>query len=296
MTAKPNFSKARDFILANARMIERRLFEYHFYNGAAESVYHAVYAYRNKDGGFGHGMEPDTTSPESQPLFSIMAMETLDEVGYLTPDLILSDFMPYFESITTEKGGVPWMFNPKGEYPRAGHFENIREDAALSTTAPLLGLLEKHGIEIPWMSKAEQYVWGEIERIGKRHVFCFLCIPRRMMFLDHTRSRKQADKAIGDLKAWILEEGVLCQDKSHKNWGLYGSPNSLTYSPHPNCTLRSLFTDEQIQDDLAETIRRQEEDGRWDTSYGLSEGMKLEWAGIQTLSTLKVLKAYGVIE
>ncbi len=291
-----NFAKARDFIFTNSRIIERRLFDYHFCNGPAEGVFHAVYAYRNQDGGFGHGMEPDTASPESQPLFSIMAMETLDEVGYLTTDMILSDFMPYFKSITTEKGGIPWMFKPKGEYPRAEHFENVKDWAALSTTVLMLGILEKYKLEIPWMRKADKYVWSEIERIGKRHVFCYVCIPRRMLFLDHTRKRDLATKAIKNLKEWILEKGVLCEDKSHKNWGLYGSPNSLSYAPDPNCTLRSLFSNEQIDEDLNETIRRQQKDGRWANPYGLSEGMKLEWAGIQTLSTLKTLKAYGRIE
>ena len=111
--SKNNYLKARDFILTNARMIERRLFEFYFENGNKEGVFHAVYAYRNSDGGFGHGMEPDTASPESQPLFSVMALETLDEVGFLSAELIRKDFMPYFESITTEKAGIPWMLNLK---------------------------------------------------------------------------------------------------------------------------------------------------------------------------------------
>ena len=93
---RKNFKKAKDFILTNARMIERRLFHFHFENDNNDGVYHSVYAYRNSDGGFGHGMEPDTASPESQPLFSIMALETLDEVNYLTKEIILNDFMPYF--------------------------------------------------------------------------------------------------------------------------------------------------------------------------------------------------------
>ena len=141
------YRKARDFILTNARMIERRLFHYHFEKGDRAGVYHAVYAYRNPDGGFGHGMEPDTASPESQPLFSIMALESLEEVGLLNKDLLLKDFMPYFENITTTKGGIPWMFRPKGEYPCAEHFTKVKEWAALSTTAPLLGLLEKYNIQ-----------------------------------------------------------------------------------------------------------------------------------------------------
>ena len=294
--SKDRYHKARDFIFINARMIERRLFHYHFGNDDPEGVFHAVYAYRNKDGGFGHGMEPDTASPESQPLFSIMALETLDEVGYLNADIIQNDFIPYFKSVTTEKGGIPWMLQPKSDYPCEDHFKTVKEWAAISTTAPLLGMLEKYNIDIPWMKKAEEFVWNEIERIKERHVFCHLCVPRRMQFLEHTKSRDKAKKAIEDLKEWILADGVLCKDKSDDGWGLYEKPHSLCYAPTPESMLNPIFSEQMINEDLDEIIKRQEDDGRWDTWYGLSEGMKLEWAGIQTLWTLKVLKAYDRIE
>jgi len=287
---KNDFLKARDFILTNARMIERRLFEFHFANGDMNGVFHAVYAYRNPDGGFGHGMEPDTASPESQPLFSIMALETLDEVGYLTKEIILKDFMPYFEHITTKKGGIPWMFRPKSDYPCEEHFKTVKEWAALSTTAPLLGILEKYEINIPWMKKAEEFVWSEFERIQGKHAFCYLCVPRWLIFLEHTKSRKKAEKKLRDLKNWILNNGIICEDKTDNGWGLYGKPHSLNYASSPDSTLYSIFTKDTLELDLAELINKQKEDGRWDTWYGISEGTKLEWAGIQTLWALKTLK------
>ena len=293
---KNDFLKARDFILTNARMIERRLFEFHFANGDMNGVFHAVYAYRNPDGGFGHGMEPDTASPESQPLFSIMALETLDEVGYLTKEIILNDFMPYFESITTEKGGIPWMLRPKTNYPCEEHFKTVKEWAALSTTAPLLGFLEKYEIDIPWKKKAEQFIWSEFERIKDGHVFCYLCVPRWLTFLEHAKSQDKAIKTINDLKKWISSKGVICEDKSDEGWGLYGKPNSLNYATSPDSMLYSIFTKETLISDLETLIRKQKEDGRWDTWYGISEGTKLEWAGIQTLSVLKTLKYYDKIE
>ncbi len=293
---KQNYLKARDFILTNARMIERRLFQFYFEQGDIQGVYHAVYAYRNTDGGFGYGMEPDTASPESQPLFSIMALETLDEVGFLTKAIILEDFMPYFESVTTAKGGIPWMLRPKSNYPCAEHFKTVKEWAALSTTAPLLGILKKYNINIPWMERAEAFVWSEIERIQEKHVFCHLCVPRRLQFLQYTDNMEKAVKALNDLKQWILADGVLCHDKSDEGWGLYGKPHSLCYAPSPNSILHSIFSKEQIEMDITTLIQRQKSDGRWDTWYGISEGTKLEWAGMQTLWTLKVLRNYGRIE
>ncbi len=294
--SKEKYLKARDFILTNARMIERRLFQFHFENDNSEGVYHAVYAYRNFDGGFGHGMEPDTASPESQPLFSIMALETLDEVGHLDADIIQRDFMPYFESVTTEKGGIPWMLQPKGDYPCADHFKTVKEWAALSTTAPLLGILEKYNVESDWKEKAETFVWSELDRIKDKHVFCHLCAPRKLLFLENTKSKEKSKKAMADLKFWILADGVLSKDRKEEGWGLYGKPHSLYYAPSPESILRPIFSQETIDSDLDELIQRQEDDGRWDTWYGLSEGMKLEWAGIQTLWTLKTLKSYNRIE
>ena len=290
---KNNYLKARNFILTNARMIERRLFEFHFENGTSEGVFHAVYAYRNSDGGFGHGMEPDTASPESQPLFGIMALETLDEVGYLTKEIILKDFMPYFKSITTEKGGIPWMFRPKSEYPCEEHFKTVKEWAAISTTAPLLGILEKYEIDIPWMKKAEQFVWSEFERIKEKHVFCYLCVSRWLTFLEHTKSQDKAKKTINNLKNWISNNGIICEDKTDEGWGLYGKPHGLNYAPSTKSILFSLFSKMTMESDIKELISRQKDDGRWDTWYGISEGTKLEWAGIQTLWVLKVLNNYG---
>ena len=290
------FLRARDFILTNSRMIERRLFQFYFESGDAKGVYHAVYAYRNADGGFGHGMEPDTASPESQPLFSVMALETLDEVGLLSKDIILKDFMPYFESVTTEKGGIPWMLRPTSEYPCSDHFRTVREWAALSTTAPLLGILEKYGIDIPWMKKAEPFVWNEFERIKEKHVFCYLCVPRWLTFLKHTQNQSQAREVIKNLKHWILAEGVVCNDPSDEGWGLYGKPHRLNYCPSPDSMLKALFDKDEIEKDLAELIKKQQTDGSWATWYGISEGTKLEWAGMQTLWSLKVLKHYGKIE
>lgn len=294
--SKDNYLKARDFISTNARMIERRLFEFHFAKGDMNGVFHAVYAYRNSDGGFGHGMEPDTASPESQPLFSIMALETLDEVGYLTKEIILKDFMPYFEGITTEKGGIPWMFRPKSTYPCEEHFKTVNEWAALSTTAPLLGFLEKYKIDIPWMKKAEKFVWSEFERIQDKHAFCYLCVPRWLTFLKHTKSRGKAEKTINDLKNWILNKGIICEDKTDEGWGLYGKPHSLNYATSPNSILHSIFSKETLESDIEELINKQKQDGRWDTWYGISKGTKLEWAGIQTLWVLKTLKNHDRIE
>ncbi|GAB5409343.1 MAG: hypothetical protein BalsKO_17080 [Balneolaceae bacterium] len=58
--------------------------------------------------------------------------------------------------------------------PCEEHFKTVKERAALSTTAPLLGILEKYNIEIPWMKKAEEIVWKENEQLRK-NMFSVIC-------------------------------------------------------------------------------------------------------------------------
>ena len=88
----------------------------------------------------------------------------------------------------------------------------------------------------------------------------------------------------------------MCNDMSDAGCGLCGKPHSLNYAPSPDGVLHSLFSEATIEADLEALVGKQQADGRWDTWHGLSEGMKLELAGIQTLWTLKTLKNYERIE
>lgn len=288
-----NFGKARNFLLSNARILERRLFHYHFNGGSKEGVFHAILAYQNSDGGFGHGLEPDTSSPESQPLFTQMALDILDEIDYFEP-AVIDRVMPYLVSITTESGGLPWMLNPISDYPRAFHFNIVDELPAIHPTAPILGLLIKHGIEHPWMNMAEEFCWDGIT--ASTEALCSACILRHILFLEQRMDDPRAKVEITKIKKRILEPGIISYDPNQENIGLHGSPSPLNYVPTPYSILRSEFTDEQIERDLDRLIVQQQEDGRWATSYGVSPGTRLEWDGMHTLNNLKILKAYGRIE
>ena len=97
-----------------------------------------------------------------------------------------------------------------------------------------------------------------------------------------------------------MQRGVDVQNRDEKMWitVVKGSVpfGPMFDAPSPQSRFYTLFAEEAIAAEVDELIQRQKEDGRWDTWYGISEGTKLEWAGIQTLWVLKVLKNYGRIE
>src|SRR5262245_52353642 len=79
---------ARTFVEANGRVLDQLVLAARSDGGDPGAVVTALAAYRNDDGGFGHGLEPDKRCPASQPLDVEVALETLLAAGATTPDLV----------------------------------------------------------------------------------------------------------------------------------------------------------------------------------------------------------------
>jgi hypothetical protein len=66
--------RAKEFIYKNARLLDRKRYEFHFEGGTKEEVISVLRAYQNQDGGFGNALEPDIRCPQSQPVPTEMAL------------------------------------------------------------------------------------------------------------------------------------------------------------------------------------------------------------------------------
>jgi hypothetical protein len=75
-------SRAKDFLYKNARLLDRKRYEYHFEGGSSVEVINVLKAYQNEDGGFGNALEPDIRCPQSQPVPTEMALTIMEEVGF----------------------------------------------------------------------------------------------------------------------------------------------------------------------------------------------------------------------
>ena len=77
----PDLTAATAFMATHARLLDRRRFELLCGRGEPTEVLAALDGYRNSDGGYGWGLEPDLRSPESQPAGALHALEVFAEVG-----------------------------------------------------------------------------------------------------------------------------------------------------------------------------------------------------------------------
>src|SRR4051812_35559856 len=87
-TGADAIAAAEAFLAAHARVLDRRRFERLFAGGDAAPVRDAVAAYRNPDGGFGQGLEPDGRGPGSQPAAAQLALRILHEADAWDDDLV----------------------------------------------------------------------------------------------------------------------------------------------------------------------------------------------------------------
>ncbi|HEX6657255.1 MAG TPA: hypothetical protein VF065_04180, partial [Ilumatobacter sp.] len=72
---------ATRFMARHGRLLDRRRFDLLCGTGDAVSMLGALEGYRNLDGGYGWGIEPDLRSPESQPAGALHALEVFAEAA-----------------------------------------------------------------------------------------------------------------------------------------------------------------------------------------------------------------------
>ncbi|KRE83057.1 hypothetical protein ASG89_13070 [Paenibacillus sp. Soil766] len=81
MLSSAQFAKARDFLLSQAREMEKSMFLYEFEGGKPADVVAALITYQNEDHGFGRALEPDLRCEASSVLATTHALQYVSKVN-----------------------------------------------------------------------------------------------------------------------------------------------------------------------------------------------------------------------
>jgi hypothetical protein len=287
---KQILDSAQNFVLENARLLERCLFDFLFQNGKRDRVLAALLAYQNEDGGFGNALEPDKRTATSQPIDQEFGLRILDDTGF-DPDVAVR-VCDFLQTITTPQGGVPFVLPTVRDAPRANWWNTEEEHppASINPTASIAGLLHKHDIHHPWLDQASTYCWQQIENVHFTFGHDFLCA---MQFLEQAPDRTRAERAFERLSVQLLESGQIAYDP-HADGYVY---MPLFFAPSPQSLCRRLFDDATIQAHLDALAQKQQPDGGWPISWpAVTPACELEYRGVVTVKALQTLKAYGYSE
>jgi hypothetical protein len=273
---------AREFILRNARLLDRRIFSALFEGALIEPVLSALRAYQNLDGGYGSCLEADIRAPISQPVPVEQAFMILDMVGGFAGPMV-TQACDYLETITTPAGGVPFAVKGVEDYPRTPWWEPS-DTASLNPTASLAGLLLKHGINHPWVERAAAFCRQEITAFDSCEYHTVMPV---VTFLAHTPDRAWAKEQLNRLTARLPASGAIAFDPAATGYAQF----PLDWAPRPSSPLRPLFDRATIAFHLRALAARQQPDGGWPITWtAVGPGAEYEWRGWGTIQALVTLR------
>jgi hypothetical protein len=275
---------AEQFVLANARLLDRHRLAVLLHGGAVPPVLTALDAYRNPDGGFGHALEPDVRGPESEPAATLHALDVLAEVGALE-DPMVAGAVAWIAAIAGADGGVPFVMPAATLSPHAPWMVPTAGGSQL--TFALAAVLSEAGTDDPWLERATDWCWAAVAHPDDLHAYV---VKYSLAFLDAVPDEARAVAAIESMRARIGADGTLPVAGGTENERL----TPLALSPRPGARSRVLFSAQQIDADLDRLEREQQDDGGWTFDFlGWSQGQSVEWRGIVTVLALATLRAHG---
>lgn len=282
-----NFEKAANFIWTNGRLLERRVFEYHFFGGSERNILNAIKAYQNEDGGFGHALEPDLRTPESQPLYIEFGLRTLYDTKIQDSELAYKA-CDYVSHNTDLKKGIATITASSSSYPRAEHWKNpIATEASFSRLTSLVGLLKWQGLKHPWLNNAVDICLNDISstRYDDAHT-----ILNAFCLLESVPQTDEVKRIYSKLSAELFHANFFCLEAPPRSYGL----TPLDFSPTSGSYCRRIFTERTIQEHLKVLESQQEEDGGWGIQWEPpGELAKSEWRAYLTLKSLITLESYN---
>ena len=275
---------AEQFILANARLLERHRMALLLHGATASPIVATLRAYRNSDGGFGHALEPDVRAQESEPASTLHGLEVLEEAGALD-DPIAGEAFRWIEGVSHPDGGVPFVMPTAARAPHAPWMIPTAGGSQL-TFGLVAASLNVDGAG-SWRERATEWCWARIARPDELDAYL---VKYSLVFLDAVPDEARAIAAIERLRDRIEADGSMRVTGGTEAERL----TPLALSPKPGSRSRALFTDGQIETDLDALERGQQSDGGWKFDFlAWSAGQSVEWRGIVTLLALKTLSAHG---
>lgn len=276
-----SIKKARDFVYANGTLCERALFAYFFEGmsaGQLERLHQCLLCHKNPDGGWGHSLEHDIKTPDSNPLQLEFLLQMVRDTGFPVGH-ILDGSVAWVERNRNEDGSLK---NPPGvlDYPHAPWWESGGQTAPDSIT----GNLTRLGMCTPSLAESTRR-WVQanltLEKI-RANDWLFMCYHAHDYFMnvydfpDIAAHREATLQNIINLAARAPEKQYYVL---------------FSFAPTPDSPVAKAMPPDIIKRNLDYLAGSQRDDGGWDDENGLPQ-----WQPYATIVTLLALQRFGRLD
>jgi hypothetical protein len=282
---------ARAFMAGHARLLDRRRFQ-RLDGGGPSAVLAALNAYRNPDGGYGWGLEPDLRAPESQPGAALHAFEAFEDSVPVTAKEAI-DLCDWLSSVSPPDGGLPFAL-PVADPAACAPFwaeadpttSSLQITAYVAAAAHRVAANDPAVAEHPWLADATRYCLAASEAIGDAPFA--LELNAALQFLDAAHdSHPEAAALIERLGKLIPADGLLRVEGGAEEEAI----RPLDIAPAPERPVRRLFRSDAIDAELQRLAEGQQDDGGWTVDFrSYSPAAALEWRGYATVRAVSILR------
>jgi len=289
-----DLSAARSFMATHARTLDRRRFELLDPDAEADpaAVLAAIDAYRNADGGYGWGLEPDLRSPESQPGGALHAFEAMADAGPATTPHA-AKLCDWLTTATREDGGLPFALPVAGDSGVAPFWAGAdQSQSSLQITAYVAAAAHRvaghdaAAAEHPWLERATRYCVDAIAALTERPFAIALNATLQLADAIGTQHPEAAET----LGRFVPANGVVPVTGGKPDEAI----RPLDLAPYPDSTARHYIDDDAIERDLERLAGEQQDDGGWVVDFqSYSPQAELEWRGYATVSAVDILTRNG---
>jgi hypothetical protein len=282
---------AADFMATHARVLDRRRFELRAGQTEPFAVLAALDAYRNPDGGYGWGLEPDLRSPESQPGTAHHAFEVFEEIAPATAPQA-SALCDWLDSVTLPDGGLPMALPVRltaasGPWWKAADasVSSLQITAVVAAAAQRVAAHDPAVAAHPWLERATRYCLNAIEAMDQPPFAYVLAFAVHLLDAVHDR-QPEAAGLLRELGKHVPADGRVRVRGGTEDEMLH----PLDLAPYPDRPARDLFTADVISADLERLAALQQDDGGWIVDYlKISPAGSLDWRGYVTVRAIDIL-------
>lgn len=268
--------KARDYVFGSGTLFERSLFSYVFEGGALARVHQCLLAYKNPDGGWGHGLEHDLKAPDSHPA-ALEYLLTLIRDHDLPVDGLLDGTPAWLEHNRCDDGSLK---NPQAlaDYPLAPWWAEWGGQKAPDS---IVGNLTRLGLVTPSLAESTRR-WAQAN-----HTLDSIAANEWLFMAYHAFDYFMNVQDFPDLDSYrlatvqnIVECAINAPEKQYYTL--------FSFAPAPDAPVARALPDGLIERALDYLQATQRADGGWNDEHNMPH-----WQPSVTIGVLHTLQRYG---
>jgi|SRR5579872_4055956 len=296
---RERYDAARRFLEAEGRALDQALLAHALGEAGAEPALVALGAFQNADGGFGHGLEPDTTSPASTAIATSIGLRFLARLGASGRHPIVRAAIEWLDGAIDRERGVWPIIGPEVEQGPHAPWWSWSDDLAqtwngfrFNPSAEILGWLYAYRDAAPLdlVAAAEA---------GMRRSLAETDVIEGAYDLKCAIRLAENEAAPADLRAplpALIRKSAAAHDPADEHASVFD------YAATPSSPFADVVAD-RLDSAIADLIAAQQADGGWtcfwDWSYVDAKAWanaKRAWRGWLTREALETLAAHRRIE